>query len=272
MKAIRPVAAALILTAVLTVPADAEHRRSGGIFFFEPFAVPIPQLPWRNRAGQQDGYPVTKVRNRLSDIGYSDIGQFDVYTGSYGVAATDPGGVRVSLVIDRWSGDIVSVRPLAAEGADRPPPVRAGATGDKRKAAALRVPPLPRPAPGRAAQTATRAQPVEVGGAPETTPPELPEGEEVVTSSIGETDPTLQTDAGGQAALAPSVAAATPEVNATVDVAALPKPSTMAEPVPLAKPAAQAPRLRGPLASAPVTALQGERFDPADNRAPITVY
>ena len=276
MKSLRPAAAAVILTALLAVPAHADHRRFGG-FFVEPFFVPLSERPLRGRLRQQDGYPVALVRQRLRGIGFSQIGQFDIYPGSYGVTATDPGGVRVNLVIDRWSGDIVRARIIEAGPAVRP--YRPPAVADRgpratRKTAALRVPPLPRPAPERMTRT--------VGITPsaadrlewEKTLPEAAQDEDIVTSSIDgpvavpEIDPIVETTPMSP----PEPEATSPEPEAPVEIASVPKLPAIAEPDPIAEAVTHAPKPARPVHNDPVTALQGERFDPADARGPITVY
>ena len=249
MRPLRPAVAAVILTALLVVPADADHKRFGGFVFVEPFFVPVPELPLLGRGRQHSGYPVALVRRRLSGIGFSRIGRFDVYPGAYGVSATDPGGVRVNLVIDRWSGDIVRARAIKANRA----PGKARAK--TRKIAALRVPPLPRPAPERLTQTVS-ITPSAVADRlqPENTLPEI--------DPIGETTPMPL----------PLVETPPPVPEAAVEIAAVPVLPAIAEPDPVAEAIAIAPKPARPVITAPVTALQGERYDPADIRDPIAVY
>ena len=281
MKPIRPAVAAAILTAFLAVPAHADHKRFGG-FFVEPFFVPLPERPFRGRLRQQDGYPVARVRQRLRGIGFYEIGRFDVYPGAYGVAATDPGGVRVNLVIDRWSGDIVRARVIESGPAvrpyrppavvDRAPPNTPTAT---RKIAALRVPPLPRPAPERLTQTASIAPSATDRPEPEEAPPATVQGGDIVTSSIDRPDSMDQPNAaseidpiGEPAPIPPPLTEApTPEPEAPVEIAAVPNLPAIAEPDPVAEAVTSSPK-----PARPVTALQGERFDPADRRDPIAVY
>ena len=301
MKPLRPAVAAVILTALLAVPAQADHKRFGG-FFVEPFFVPIPDVPRRLRPRRQEGYPVALVRRRLRGIGFYEIGQFDVYPNAYGVVATDPGGVRVKLAIDRWTGDIVRARAVEVRRAVRPnrPPadiVRAPAA--KRKTVALRVPPLPRPAPERLTQTANISPPALDSLEPETMPPTMPppavEDDDIVTSSTGrrdsiaskvrpvtvpEIDPIAKT-----AMMRPSppvaeapppepeavVEAVPPEPELPVKVAAVPKAPAIAGTDQAAEAVSVLPVLP-PKPVRPVTALQGERFDPADGRDPIADY
>ena len=104
-------------------------------------------------------------------------------------------------------------------------PYRAPAVVDRapatvRKIAALRVPPLPRPAPERLTQTVS---------------------------------------------ITPSA-----EPEAPVEIAAVPNLPAIAEAVTVAPTVATKPAR--PVSTMPVTALQGEWFDPADTRDPITVY
>ena len=285
MKPLRPAVAAVILTALLAVPAHADHKRFGG-FFVEPFFMPLPERPFRGRLRQQDGYPVAQVRQRLRGIGFSGIGQFDVYQNVYGVTAFDPGGVRVRLAIDRWTGDIVRAR--VVEGgpasrryrppavADREPPITPTAP---RKITSLRVPPLPRPAPERLTQTASIAPSVEDRLDPEKMLPEAVQDEDIVTSSIDRPDSIDRPNAaseigpiGEPVSMPPSLPevgteASPPEPEAPVEIAAVPNLPAITEPDQVSEAAMSAPT-----PARPVTALQGERFDPADGRDPIAVY
>ena len=275
MKPLRLAVAAVILTALLAVPAHADHKRYGG-FIVEPFFVPVPERPLRGRLRQQDGYPVALVRKRLRGIGFSRIGRFEVYPGAYGVIATDPGGVRVNLVIDRWSGDIARARVIEASPAVRPyrpPAVVDRGRATTRKIAALPVPPLPRPAPQRLTQTASIAPPAEDRLELEKTLPEAVQDEDIVTSSIDRPDGVPEIDRIGETTpMPPSLPGAgaeepSPEPEAPVEIAAVPKLPAIAEPGPVAEAVTIAPK-----PARPVTALQGERFDPADSRDPIAVY
>ncbi len=292
MKSFRAAVTAAILTALLAVPAHASHKRFGGFVFVEPFFNLVPERPVRGRWRQQEGYPVALVRQRLRGIGFSGIGQFDVYPSAYGVSAADPGGVRVNLVIDRWSGDIVRARVIEAGSAARPyrpPVVVERVPGARRDAAARRVPPLPRPAPERLTQTAgiaplAAADRLEPGKRPS---PAI-EGGDIVTSSINRPDAVPEIDPIGEPVPIPrslpvTEAEAPPsKPEAPVDVTALPERTAHAEadavalaPVvasELARPDSIMPDSIMPVSRAPVTALQGERFDPADGRDPITVY
>ena len=313
MKPLRPAVAAVILTALLAVPAHADHKRFGG-FFVEPFFVPVPERPWPGRLRQQDGYPVALVRRRLRGIGFSGIGQFDVYPNAYGVTASDPGGVRVRLAIDRWTGDIMRARVIEAGPAVRPyrPPVvvdraQPDTRITRREIAALGVPPLPRPAPERLTQTASVTPPsVADGVEPEKTLSPAVPGGDIVTSSINRADKVPEIDPIGQTT-APAVQAddivtssvdrpkpapeidpigeptpmppslpgvgadaLPPEPEAPVEIAVIPEPLAVPNPAPAAEIAPPEPARPGYTPS--VTALQGERFDPADARDPITVY
>lgn len=281
MKPLRPAVAAVILMALLAVPAHGDHKRFGGVVFVEPFFVPVPELPLPGRLRQQSGYPVALVRRRLRGIGFSRIGQFDVYSGAYGVTATDPGGVRVNLVIDRWSGDIVRARVVKAAPAVRPyrPPAAVDRTPAKartktRKIAALRVPPLPRPVPERVTQTAN-ITPFTVDRLElEKTPPPAERGGDVVTSSISKPAVVPEIDPVGEPTPTPPPLADAPQPVAEppVEIASVPKLPAIAEPDPVAGAVVLAPKPAGPVSKIPVTVLQGERFDPADIRDPITVY
>ncbi len=158
MKAFRSVAAAVILTALPAVPAQADDKRFGGYILIEPFYLPVPGRPLYGRWRHRDGYPVGLVRQRLRGIGFSGIGRFEIYRDIYSVAATDPGGVRVMLAIDRWTGDIVQARVVEAGPAmrrQRPPAIDDHGPLHGRTPAprvvTLRAPPLPRPAPQRRA-------------------------------------------------------------------------------------------------------------------------
>jgi hypothetical protein len=235
MKPLRPAVAAVILTALLVVPAHADHKRYGG-FFVEPFFVPVPELPFRGRLRQQDGYPVAQVRQRLRGIGFSGIGRFDVYPSAYGVTATDPGGVRVNLVIDRWTGDIVRARFIETGPAVRPyrPPavvdrVSPNTRTTTRKIAALHVPPLPRPAPERLTQTASIAPSAVDRVEREETPPAKVEGDDIVTSSVSRPDAEAEIDPTGESVPMPpplpgvGTEAPPPEPEMPVDIAAAPK-------------------------------------------------
>ena len=279
MKPLRPAAAAVMLTALLAVPAHADHKRFGG-FFVEPFFMPIPERPFRGRFRQQDGYPVALVRQRLRGIGFSGIGRFDVHRNTYGVTATDPGGVRVRLAIDRWTGDIMRARVIAAGPAVRPyrPPVVVDRVLPdtpvaRRNIAALRVPPLPRPAPERLTEAASITPPAEDGLAPDKTPPETAQGDDIVTSSIDRLDQSAETGPIGEPVPMPpslpgtKTAAQPPEPEAPVEIAAAPKLPAVPEPDPVAEAAVPAP-----IPAWPAAVLQGERFDPADERDPIAVY
>ena len=285
MKPLRSAAAAVILTALLAVPAHADHKRFGG-FFVEPFFAPVPERPWRGRLRQHDGYPVAQVRQRLRGIGFSGIGQFDVFQNVYGVTAFDPGGVRVRLAIDRWTGDIVRARVIEAGPSVRPyrpPAVVDRAPPDsritRRKIAALRVPPLPRPAPERLTQTASTTPSVDDSLEPENTLPETAQDEDIVTSSIDRPDSMDRPNAvseidpiGEPVPMPPPLPEAgaeapPPEAEAPVEIATAPKLPVIAEPDPVVEPVAIASK-----PARPVTALQGERFDPADRRDPIAVY
>ena len=266
MKPLRPAVVAVILTALLAVPAHAGHKRFGG-FFVEPYFVPLPERPFRGRLRRQDGYPVALVRQRLRGIGFYGIGKFDVYPSAYGVTATDPGGVRVRMVIDRWSGDIVRAReiedvPVARSykppaSVDRAPP---NTPATRRKISSLHAPPLPRPAPERLTQTAlVEPSPGDLLEREEMPPPAV-ESEDIVTSSVHRPDEVPETGPIGEStAVPPSLAgaeAAPPPGERELPVAeAVPFPPDVA-----AKPAR------------PVTALQGERFDPADGRGQIADY
>lgn len=258
MKSFRAAATAAILAAFFAVPAHADHKRFGGFVFVEPFFIPVPEWPLRGRWRQRDGYPVAQVRQRLRGIGFSGIGRFDVYQNAYGVTATDPGGVRVNLVIDRWSGDIVRARVIEAGPAVRPyrlPAVVDRVPGARRKTSTMRVPPLPRPAPERLTQTVS-ITPSAVADRlqPENTLPEI--------DPIGETTPMPL----------PLVETPPPVPEAAVEIAAVPVLPAIAEPDPVAEAIAIAPKPARPVITAPVTALQGERYDPADIRDPIIVY
>ena len=275
MKPLRPAAAAVILTALLAVPAHADHKRFGGFVFVEPFFMPIPERSLLGRWRQQDGYPVAQVRQRLKGIGFSQIGQFDVYPSAYGVSATDPGGVRVNLVIDRWSGDIVRALVIEADPAVRPykPPAlvdRVPAT--TRKTAALRVPPLPRPAPERATQAASITPSAADRAELEKTQPATMQDGDVVTSSTNRPDVVPKIDPVGEPVPMPPFAETpAPEPEAPVEIAAVPKLPAIAEADAVVEAVAPAP-IVAPKPARSVTALQGERFDPADGRDPIAVY
>ena len=291
MKPLRPAVAAVILTALLAIPAHADHKRFGGFVFVEPFYLPVPERPFRGRLHQQDGYPVAQVRQRLRGIGFSGIGQFDVFQNVYGVTAFDPGGVRVRLAIDRWTGDIVRARVIEAGPAvrpyrppavvDREPPITPTAP---RKITSLRVPPLPRPAPERLTQTASIAPSVEDRLDPEKMLPEAVQDEDMVTSSIDRPDSIDRPNAasevdpiGEPVPMPPSLPevgteASPPEPEAPVKIAAAPKLPTITEPDPVANAVMSAPTPAFSVSTAPVTVLQGERFDPADGRDPIAVY
>jgi len=276
MKPLRPAVAAVILTALLAVPVHADHKRFGG-FFVEPFFVPVPERPLRGRLRQQDGYPVSQVRRRLKGIGFSRIGQFDVYQNVYGVTAFDPGGVRVRLAIDRWTGDIVRARVIEAGPAVRPyrPPVVVDrAPRATRKAAALRVPPLPRPAPERLTQTASvTPSAAEDRLEPEEALSEAAQDEDIVTSSIDRPDVVPEIDPIGETTPMPpplpgvEAEAPPPESEAPAEIAAMPKLPAIAEADAVAEAVIVAPK-----PAPPITALQGERFDPADGRDPLAVY
>jgi hypothetical protein len=266
----------MILAALLAVPAHADHKRFGG-FFVEPFFVPLPEPPFRGRLRQQDGYPVALVRRRLRGIGFSGIGQFDVYQNMYGVTATDPGGVRVRLAIDRWTGDIMRAQVMETGPAvrpNRPPAVVERVPQTTRQIAALRVPPLPRPAPERLTQTAIITPPAEDNRSePEKMPPPAVEGEDIVTSSIIRPEAVPEIDPIGEPIpLPPSLPGAgaeapSPEPELPVEVVAVPKSPAIAETDPVSEAIPAEPK---PVR--PVTALQGERYDPADMRDPITDY
>jgi hypothetical protein len=285
MKPLRPAAAAVILTALLAVPAQADHKRFGG-FFVEPFFVPVPERPFRGRLRQQDGYPVARVRQRLRGIGFSGIGQFDVHPNVYGVTATDPGGVRVRLAIDRWTGRIMRARVIEGGPAVRPyrPPVVVDrAPPDtritRRKIAALRAPPLPRPAPERLTQTARITPSIEDQPEPEETPSVKAQDEDIATSSIDRPDSIDQPNAvaktdpiGEPVPLPPPLPgagaeASPPEPEAPVEIAAAPKMPAIAEADRVVEAVTSAPT-----PARPGIALKGERFDPADECDPIAVY
>lgn len=282
MKPLRAAAAAVMLTALFAVPAHADHKRFGGFVFVEPFYLPVPDVPpLRGRLRQQDGYPVAQVRQRLRGIGFSGIGQFDVYPNAYGVTATDPGGMRVNLVIDRWSGDIVRARVIEVDpavGPYRPPAVvRAPATTRivTREIAALRAPPLPRPAPERLTQTVSITPSATDRLEPEEAPLATGLGGDIVTSSTDRPDSIDQPDAvpeidpiGEPAPMSPPLTEApTPEPEAPVEIAAVPNLPAITEPDPVVEAVTSAPT-----PARPVTALHEERFDPADQRDPIAVY
>jgi len=288
MKPLRPVAAAVIATALLTVPAHGDHKRYGG-FFIEPFFVPVFEQPFAGRSRQQAGYPVALVRKRLHGIGFSRIGRFDVYPGAYGVSATDPGGVRVNLVIDRWSGDIVRARAIEAGPAVQPlrPPAMVGRAPQKMRSAALPVPPLPRPAPERLTQTVSVSPSPEDYPEPVTSVPEAVQDEDIMTSSTNRAAGMPESDSiGDPASMPPPLPGAGPGKGtktppsgsqALAEVAAAPKSPAIAESDAVAvavipAPTSARPVSAMPVAGAPVAALQEERFDPADFRDPIAVY
>ncbi len=277
MKPLRPAVAAVILMALLAVPAHGDHKRFGGVVFVEPFFVPVPELPLPGSLRRQSGYPVALVRRRLRGIGFSRIGQFDVYSGAYGVTATDPGGVRVNLVIDRWSGDIVRARVIKAAPAVRPAAVDripAKVRTKTRKIAALRVPPLPRPVPERVTQTANitlfTVDRLEL----EKTPPPAERGGDIVTSSISKPAVVPEIDPIGEPTPMPQPLAEAPPPVAEppVEIASVSKLPVIAEPDPVTGAVVLEPKPAGPVSKIPVTVLQGERFDPADIRDPIAVY
>ncbi len=316
MNPLRPAAAAVIVTALLAVPAQADHNRNRGIFV-EPFFVPVPEVPFRLNPRRRDGYPVALVRKRLRGIGFYEIGRFDVYPSAYGVEATDPGGVRVRLAIDRWTGDIVRARivtPGRRARPNRPPAVVKRAPKAKHKTVALRVPPLPRPAPERLAELASVVPPsAEDRHEPEKSPLPAAEDDAIVTSStspahqVPEIDPIAEPDA-----MVPTLPDATaedivtsstsrpveaPEIDPIAkpdamqpslpdteaketslepdrpaDIAALPMPQAIAGTAEEAAAVAPPPAVPSKSPVRPVTALQGERFDPADGRGPIADY
>lgn len=134
----------LLLGSVVTVaPSPAAAQ------FFPPYFDDAPGYDYgpprayrRYRAPVQE-FSADDVRPMLRSMGFNSINPARAMGNAYVTEATDADGVRLRVRIDRYSGEVLSMRPIGADRAERSPvPV---------PPAPVRTPPKKPPAPKTAA-------------------------------------------------------------------------------------------------------------------------
>ncbi|MFK8250043.1 hypothetical protein [Ancylobacter terrae] len=229
--------AALILVAAAS-PASAQYYSPFDYGYGPP---PFPDEAYRPRPYRAPPYrpapsrvlPQSDVGALLRSMGFAAITPARRVGDHYVADATDGDGVRVRIRLNRYSGQIASVRPLARGEPPLTPPAN------------VRTPAPPKPTPAKPAppQTAARPAPESPKPVPDGASPLAPAPQGQVASPES-TKPAAPGPATPGGATSPPAAAAAAPRTTPAPQGAPPAPESTAAVAPPAAPAAAAPPVR----------------------------
>ena len=134
---------------VVSVPSPAAAQFYSPYYDDAPgdyFRPPRGYRPRRAPAPAPD-FSSNDVRPMLRSMGFASINPARVDGNAYVTEATDGDGVRLRVRIDRYSGEVLSMRPIGADSAERTPLPPASVRNPPKKPPAPKTAALPPAAP-----------------------------------------------------------------------------------------------------------------------------